>query len=238
MSTPVISLIATAIHTEFWQKIYADLSYNNSIPFEIVFTGNVRPTFPLPENFIYIYSDAKPVQCLETSCRNARGKYVMMIMDDQDLPLGMLDSMFYYVNRMLNDKAVVIARFADSAEGPPRDILLTFAVDDPGSPVVAVNFIVQRSIWQELGGLDRRFYAFKADLDLQMRFYEAGGHPFMVPDCLAREKPRPGSRLTDTYGASDGAMLYSFWLLPDESVSRKRLCDVQSFTKEEIPIVR
>jgi hypothetical protein len=235
---PTISVIATAIHTEFWQKLYADLSKNNTIPFEIVFVGNVKPNFTLPNNFIHIYSDAKPSQCLETAARNAHGAYVMITADDVEVPPEMLNSMYYFLRRMYSDKAIVSARFSDTADGPPVDKLLVFDTRNPDSPVLGVNTIIKRSVWKEMGGIDRRFFAFKGDLDLQMRIYQAGGYLFLVPDVIAREKPRPGPRLVNTYSKHDSDILYSFWVLPDGSSSKKRLQDFHPFGEDEIPIVR
>lgn len=238
MTNPTLSVIATAIHTEFWQKVYTDLNVGNTIPFEIVFVGNVRPTFSLPPNFIHIYSDAKPAQCLEIAARNAHGDYCMITADDVEVPHRMLNDMFYFLIRMFSDKAIVSARFADTANGPPVDKLLVLDTRNPKSPVLGVNTIIKRSVWKEMGGLDRRFFAFKADLDLQMRIYEAGGYLFLVPDCVAREKPRPGPRLVDTYSKHDSEILYSFWVNPDGSTSRKRLKDFHPYGEDEIPIVR
>jgi hypothetical protein len=238
MSIPKVSIIATAIHTEFWQKLYADLSRDNPIPFEIVFVGSKKPDFALPPNFIYIYSDAKPVQCLETAARNAHGEYCMITADDVEVPPRMLYDMNYFLIRMFSDKAIVSARFADSANGPPNDKLLVLDTRNPRSPVLGVNTMIKRSVWKEIGGLDKRFFAFKADLDLQMRIYASGGYLFLVPDSIAREKPRPGPRLVDTFSAHDSKILYDLWVLPNGETSKTRMGELHPFEDNEIPIVR
>ena len=238
MNGPIISVIGTAIKTQYWLEFHSILSDGNDIPFEIVFVGNVRPSFSLPENFIYIYSEAEPMQCMEIACRNSKGEYVMITADDLLLPPMMLNTMYSFVRRMLNDKTVVMARFADTIDGSPCDQLSVFDTRNPDSPIVGVNTIIKRSVWQALGGLDRRFLGINGGVDIQMRVYEAGGHPFIVPNCLTREKPHSDVRLIDKYVDPDFKTLYSFWVLPDGSTSRKRLDSVQPYLDHEIPIVR
>jgi hypothetical protein len=46
MNTPLISLCASAIHPEFWMYTYNTLM-TNKIKWEIIYVGNVKPTFTL-----------------------------------------------------------------------------------------------------------------------------------------------------------------------------------------------
>ena len=68
MSDIKISLIGSAFRTNNWLKIY-DSVKKNKIGFEIVYVGPNKPDFQLPDNFRFIQSDVKPVQCIEIAAR-------------------------------------------------------------------------------------------------------------------------------------------------------------------------
>ena len=53
MEKPLVSLCASANRVKWWQRFY-DSCKGNTIPWEIVFVGNVKPTFTLPDNFKFI----------------------------------------------------------------------------------------------------------------------------------------------------------------------------------------
>lgn len=240
MTQPYISIISSAIHTKFWQEIYAQFNCNlNKIPFELVFVGHTAPFFPLPPNFIYIRSLEKPAQCFEIAARNARGEYLMFFQDDLIVPDRALNIICSYIPRMPETKKLVLTpRFSDTPNGEPRDNLLSFYPPYIKSPVIGVGTIFHRGLWNELGGIDRRFNLLFSDYDIMMRIYERGGIPFIVPDCVLRERSHEGrDRLINRY-KPDRELLYSFWLKPDKTVSNARLLPVQPFTCAEIPIVR
>ena len=83
MSKPVFSLIAPAIRSDFYKRVYDSVSKGNKIPFEIIFVGNNKPKIKMPDNFHYIYSNVKPAQCLEIAARNAQGEYLIPLADDE-----------------------------------------------------------------------------------------------------------------------------------------------------------
>ena len=252
MEKPVISIISSAIKVQYWMEFYTSInntpdpntpSYPGApkydIPFEFVFVGNVRPSFALPENFHFIYSEAKPIQCFEIACRNAKGDYVMTAMDDLMFSPGFLPVMYSYMRRMWNDKAIIMSRFSDYMEGPPRELLMYFALDNPLSPVIGVCTIIKKSVWEELGGYDRRFNDIYADNDLHLRIYQAGGYPFITPTAVVRERPHATQEERLVYrGCPDRVLLDSLWRNPDGSMRRTRVDAVQPFSPEEIPIVR
>jgi len=245
MSNPIISVISSAIRIQYWLEMYDKFTQHNKIPFEMVFVGSVRPTFSLPPNFIHIYSEDSVVKCFETACRNAKGEYVFMTADDYlHEPFSALDIMYGYAIR-LDDKAVVMARYAEH-NCDPNDSVLTFMIRLPLSPITGSCTLIKRSVWQELGGLDRRFHSFRADTDLHMRIYEAGGHPFIVPNCVTRERQhledqgqlRLTVREKDVFEIDQGK-IQLLWLNQDNTIiSRKRSAEVTPFSDEEISIIR
>ena len=150
--------------------------------------------------------------------------------------------MYNYVIRMWDKKTIVSARFSDKIEGPPMDNLSSVNIAFLNSPIIGICALVRKKFWTELGGLDRRFDKVYADYDLQLRMYEAGGHPFIVPYeyTTVRERPHDYARLIDGYPVimPDKILLDYLWANFDGSYGRNRLDSVQSFTDDEIPIVR
>jgi len=239
MSNPIVSVISSAVRPHYWMEMHNQINYDAAnVSFEFVFVGNVRPNFALPENFRHIYSEAKPQQCFETACRNAKGEYVMTVMDDLMFSVGFLGLMHQYVQRMTDNKAIVMSRFSDVLYGPPKDYLMYFDPSNKCSSVIGVCTIIKKSVWQELGGYDKRFNQLYGDNDLHLRIYEAGGYPFVVPGAIARERPceDPAKRLI-CINHPDHVLLNSLWRNPDKSLRRTRVDTVQPYSPEEIPIL-
>ena len=43
MSKPIFSLIAPAVRSGFYKRVYDSACYKNKIPFEVIFVGNEKP---------------------------------------------------------------------------------------------------------------------------------------------------------------------------------------------------
>ena len=134
MEKPIISLIASAIRVHLWPELYTMLCNKNNVKFEIIFVGPLDveywqelcatfPAYSSMENFHFIHSDAKPVQCVEIACRNAIGEFVMLIADDLLFYPETLNAMYDYAMRIWDEKTIVSIRFSDKTEGPPMDNL-------------------------------------------------------------------------------------------------------------------
>lgn len=61
--------------------------------------------------------------------------------------------------------------------------------------------VVRRSVWRELGGLDREYFMYMEDLDLGLRLWLAGHHVGLVPE----------ARVTHSYEFDKGSSKW-FWL--------------------------
>ena len=239
MTEPIMSMISSAVRTEYWEELYYSIDDENTIPFEMVFVGNVRPDFDLPDNFIYIYSEAKPIQCFEIACRNAKGKYVMTTQDDLTFPPWSLFNLYKYVLRMRDpDRVMVTPRYHDKLTGEINPNFMFFSCTDRHAPIIGIGTVMSRQLWRDLGGLDRRFHSLFADLDLQLRMYQVGVHPFIAPDVVIRERPHDKYPRLVSIDHSDRQILDSFWMCPGNVTSKERLVSVESFTEDEIPIVR
>jgi len=237
MEKPIISLFASAVKTYFWLDMYEQLSLNNKVPFEIVFAGNVRPEFDLPENFYYIYSEANPIQCYETARRNSKGKYIMFTGDDVMYSPEFLNEMYWYIQRLPRNKtAMVTSQFIPLPGMSPVKGCWN------GNGLVGLTPIMPRCLWSRLGGLDKRFTNVGSDLDLILRAYEAGVYPFLVPSAIVEERVEvnlPSSRLSTTKEALDDyAFLEECWMKSDGTVGEERLVEFQPFTEDDISIVR
>src|SRR3990167_967619 len=78
-----VSLVASANRIQWWMRFYDSLK-ENTLNWEIVFVGNIKPDFALPENFKFIYATVKPAQCYEIGFRAARGELIHWTADDAD----------------------------------------------------------------------------------------------------------------------------------------------------------
>jgi len=250
MEKPSISIFASAIRTQHWLELYEMLSADCIVSFEIVFAGHVKPDFALPENFIHIYNNNKAPHCIETAYRNTKGDYVMFFADDLVPNPGYMNEMWAYTQRMWNDKAILYARFnpeydhnaRDGAGLPPLDSCMIGQPNNPLAPVVGAGFTIRRSLWEELGGMDKRFTYMFGDFDFLLRVYEAGGHPFIVPTAILWERVHTQQRLSCRSGGGgdniDANLFNKCWSLGNMFPDQKRALEVESFTADEISIVR
>jgi len=243
MEKPIISIIAPAIRPQLWLEFYKMCCNGNIIPFEIVFVGPNLPSFKLPENFFFIHSNVKPPQCFEIACRNAKSEYVLIFTDDLIIPSGTIDLMYSYMIRMWNEKAIIGARFSDNPNPGTPDYDMFFDLNSVCSAVVACAVLIKKSVWEEVGGVDRRFNRLWSDTDLQMRIIAAGGFSFVVPSekHIVRERRHDYPRLIQDPSKGkmeDRSFIDSLWINPDGSPKSERLDPVQSYLDSEIPIVR
>ena len=109
MSSPKISLIASASRPENWSGLYESIG-DNETSFELVFVGPNAPKEVLPDNFIYIKSNVKPAQCWEIAARHATGNLLMYVADDivfiTDHPIDKVYQLYTEKARH-NDKVMV-----------------------------------------------------------------------------------------------------------------------------------
>ena len=230
----IISVVASAVHTQYWMELYNSLAKANTVPFELIFVGNKQPDFELPENFSFIYSEVKPAQCWEIGSRRAIGEYIMPVSDDLIFSEGTLNDLYRYQTEEIG-KVVVSCRYKLRG-GRVRDDLMFFNINNPDSPPALMCPLVNRKIWESLGGIDRRFIALYWDLDLHMRMFELGRKAFFSPMSIAEERVNEGSRLSGRYAAPDRALLDSFWVT-ESGCSNIRLAPVEHFDNKDIMFV-
>lgn len=173
----IISVFGPANHTWLWSRLYDSLS-SNEVPFEIIFVGDQQlQGFTLPDNFHFIYSEVKPAQCAEIARRYTTGDLIMPIADDLVFSEHALDTIYRTFLRLDNGKAIVSPRyyFNDQIYTDPK---CHFWDSDLDSPLLPVAGLVKRKMWEQLGGIDRRFIASCWDIDMAMRMLEIGAKVF------------------------------------------------------------
>lgn len=214
MQKPVITLIGTSVRPWQWGEFFGSIRLNH-ISFEVIFVGVSKISVATPQNFHFIFSKVKPVQCLEIAARAASGKYVMVVADDVTLNPHGIDGIVSWLYR-LNKWAVVGCRYDRCREDEPelnrQSSLLPYILN---SPVVPICGAMRTESWHALGGLDQGFIATCASQDLYLRAFSRGGTPFISPDTIVYEKPTESSkeaqRLSRRY-KRDKLRLCALWL--------------------------
>ena len=235
MGRPVISIIGPANKSHYWGVFHYAFT-RSAIPWEIVFCGNAKPDFRLPENFTYIYSMEFPMKCMERSARAAKGKYLFLSVDDA-LPTNhkCLDWALYWLQK-LPRYSVVGARYL--RDGVERNEQQTLMPRDQFSPVCFYTGLMARRDWMELGGIDRRFVGNWGAEDLHLRGVSRGGHAFISPDSVMNEfDNEPGIDRKTHHYPEDRVLLESQWV--DYSGIRQLYrtapnTPVQSYTTEDL----
>lgn len=171
---PKISIFGSAHRPEKWMSLYNSIG-NNDINFDIIFVGPNEPNFKLPDNFRFIKSNVKPVQCLEIAARNTMADLIINISDDMEFrtekPIDKLYSAYKFYD---NDKLILSCRYMEHGNDmSPR--AHSYAIGNPESPIVPVSGLISRKLYMDIGGIDRNFLVAYWDLDIAMRVYAIGG---------------------------------------------------------------
>jgi len=181
----IISFFGTANRPWLWPRLYNSLS-SNTVPFEIIFVGDHQPTFTLPDNFHFIYSEVKPAQCAEIAYRYTTGDFIMPLGDDTVFSERALDIIYEVWNRLNDDKAIVSCRYYCNDQIYPDDEC-RFWRTDSSAPLLPIFSLMKRKWWSQIGGIDRRFIASCWDIDMSMRMLEIGAKVFYCDEAKAIE---------------------------------------------------
>jgi hypothetical protein len=233
MTTPKISLIASAARPENWMGLYESIG-ENDVEFEIVFVGPNAPKEILPDNFIYIKSNVKPAQCWEIAARHARGELIMYICDDMlftsERPLDEVCRVY----DVADDENAIVSLNFDLPDGWNR-----FISRDYDSPMVPSCGTISARLWNEIGGLDKNFIALGWDHDLIFRVLNRGGKVHLSDAYIGEEielpgKPRSrGSTLLRDSKSTDIARVYDLWVT-DGKVHFNRTQPFEPFSDTDI----
>jgi hypothetical protein len=229
-----VSIVATAHRPENWKTVYDSVITNLNV--EFIFVGPNSPKWELPSNFKYIKSKVKPTQCVEIGLRASTGKFILIFADDLvfEAPHS-IDKLKLALEAKQDEFAVAGCKYIDRGVIQP-DSMLRFTHGDENSPVMPLAGLMYKSALDKIGSIDRRFVAVSYDLDLGMRFWEAGGGTFLN-DVFVHELEalRGTSRLFNENWKYDREFLNSLWIINDQ-FSPHRLCPVEPF--QDIHIIK
>lgn len=181
-----ISLVASAVRTQVWQRFYHSLR-DNHINYEVIFVGNRQPTFDLPPNFKFIFANVKPAQCYEIGFRAAKGELIHWTADDADYNRAPIKNGLenaYNCYKKANDYKLIIAMRPYEDGGAEVWRFHHFFGGKSNTPVMAPFGLISNQFMKELGGYDKNFVSGQSENDLVMRAYEKGGR---VEICLEAE---------------------------------------------------
>ncbi len=220
INKPVVSLVASAYRTDNWMSIYNNFGKPSLVDLEFIFVGPNKPNYELPENFRFIQSAVKPIQCLEIAARNAIGDFIIQISDDCLFKTKHpIDELYKTFLRNKSEKIIVSCRYSmDDKLLPVESCWLIKG--DPKSPLMPLSGLMKRSLYNKLGGMDKNFIAIMGDLDIAMRLYSIGGKVVMSKVILNedREAASQGGSLCVDYYKIDMGYLHSLWVKNSKTV--------------------
>jgi GT2 family glycosyltransferase len=210
---------------------------DNNLDWEMIMVGPYVGSAPGPR-FKHIYATVKPAQCYEIAFRNASGELITWTADDSVYSSRAVDTMYRFFKSFNTNKLVTAFRTVEDG----RDIteVHRFRGKDMSSPRMAPFGVVDRKLFNELGGYDKRFLCGQSENDVVMRILEIGGSVELCNEAKAiashLEAHRDGTKFrTDNYHI-DRKALEEAWVL-DRVIQTKRLSSVQSYENENITTI-
>jgi len=225
MNNPIFSVIASAHRVKDWMTFYNSIRTNLS--FEVIFVGEKKPDFPLPENFTYIYSEVKPTQCAEIALRRSRGTLITWSADDAEYEAFALDKAYDLYKKEDNYKCMIGFRIIEQdLDGRLYDKTdIHFCVGLKAAPFG----IVSKQLIDEVGGFDINFIAGQCENDLVLRGYEIGGYMKTVDAKLFNmETKHEGERRFEPSRAYEQQLLKDLWT-KDGKYTGKRAKPLEPF---------
>uniref|UniRef100_A0A6M3IIT4 Glycosyltransferase n=1 Tax=viral metagenome TaxID=1070528 RepID=A0A6M3IIT4_9ZZZZ len=229
-----ISICASALRPAQWKATYDSLT-QNSIEWELIYTGPNEPNFELPKNFIFIKSLVKPSQCYQISFNQAKGELLCWTADDCLYPPNALDNIYKFYKSFNDNKIVVAFRTIEDS----RDIteVHRFIGRNPNAPRMAPFGVVNTEMFRKLGGYDRRFICGQSENDVVMRFLEIGGRVEIssVPIYVEHQKAHhaSGTKFRSSWFKEDRKVLEDAWM-ENGQILTKRKYPVESFSEVDI----
>lgn len=228
-----ISICASALRPKNWKKCYDSL-LSNIIEWELIFVGPNSPDFEA-KNFIYIQSNTKPSQCYQCAFNQAKGELIHWSADDTTYPNNALDNIYNFY-KSFNDNKIVVA-FRTIEDGRDITEVHRFRGRDNNSPRMAPFGVVNRELFNQLGGYDARFICGQSENDVVMRFLEIGGRVEIsnVPVYANHQENHhaSGTVFRSGFYVEDRKVLENLWI-KNNVIQSKRLDKVESFVEKDI----
>jgi len=189
------------------------------------------PETPLPKNFKVIYSQVKPVQCVEIALKCAEGEVIHWTADDTTYNDFAFDEAY---NLYLQGNRQTMVAFRNIEDGVESTEQHYFYSKD--APRMMPFGIMNREYALDLGRVDRRFIAGQWDNDLVMRAYSKGSNMLLSIDSIAytEHNKKHGSEwnLRDVWDY-ETKLLKSLWFR-NGKWNLQRFDKVENFQEENI----
>jgi len=216
MNKPVISIYMPAVRPQLWMGVYESLEQSN-IPFELIAVGHVPPEYKLPDNFHFIKTKVKPVQCVEIGFRACKGEYCIYSHDDLFFGSNTLDLLLRKWLEINNELVVVSCMPYQYGEKLETN-RYRFWDGVENSPHVPLAGLYKTSTMKKIGSRDKNFMVSYADLDIAMRLYEMGGYNVFCEGTRVNEDPGSDAlntqvRLINTGLALDWPWIEAYWVM-------------------------
>jgi hypothetical protein len=204
---PLMSLYGASNRPQFWLWFDANIKHNE-VPYEIIWTGDVRPTFELPPHMKFIFTAVKVAQCAHIAAKYCSGDLMLHVGDDLEFQPQALDELYKKYVEMNNYKAIIWSKMGRDGK------------DDTDYSIQSGHgVLMSRKFYLELGGYDRRFYCNTYDVDLQFRALsdKFNGCAFFADNAFMYERKDlcPGGWLRGGWyrhgGIKDVAFMQSLW---------------------------
>lgn len=221
-----ISIIIPTVRTNLWKKVYTSLS-KNDIDFDIIFLG--PGCGELPPRSKFVETHVKPSQCWEAGIRISKSEFCIYFFDDCVFSPHALDIMMETYKKNEGKYVMVSGIYCLHRENQ-LDCQRLYE-HNSSSPIIPQAGLYRREEWLELGGIDRRFLGRSWDIDLSLRFLEAGGKTIIcnnviVDETKGQEKGRYSFVRTSYH---DRPLVESLW-----NKDYKRTDKVHKFSDENI----
>ena len=198
-----LALYGASNRPENWLWFYDNVK-DNTTDFEIVFVGDVRPTFTLPDRMRFIYSEVKPAQCHHIAIMESNAEFCMQACDDVWFSPQALD-IAYGAYKKQNDYRTMTG---------PR-------VSPPGEAEGGLQWSAymggfSKQFYKEIGGFDNRFIRSQHETDLQFRMLIEGGTMVWLIDAWWTESAEHDGVRGDSNGCSDNAVGRIDWFFLED----------------------
>jgi hypothetical protein len=138
------------------------------LSFEVVVVGPNDPDFSLPKEIKFFKSDVKPSQCFHAAATIAEGETLLQIVDDIEYADGAIEEMYRSV--MKKDNINATCQYYQNGHSNLYNQNISGSILNlTYLPLLPVCGLYRRSIYSEIGGLDKRFDGVMGELDLYMR---------------------------------------------------------------------
>ncbi len=176
-----VSLFASAVRPHLWPELLKSLE-DNKRNYEIIFAGNVPPSFT-HKNLIYIETkNIKPAQCYEIARRACRGELVGWIADDCRFSPRFIDKVYDFYKSVDSTYPIIVSCKTNENEKDEGMNHHRFFDRNLNTPKMAPLAIMTREYLECLGGIDSRYISGQYENDIVMRALSNGAKTYVIND--------------------------------------------------------